>query len=238
MRNLLILAHADDEVIGAASLLLREPEECFLLYLTDSAPDNPFFLERAGFSTREAYREQRQSELSAALALAHIEPRQVVILPVPDQQATRHIRASIAAVREVIDELQPERIFTHAYEGGHPDHDAAAVVAQRSGHPAVFEMPYYQAASGRMVAGDFVSSNGTEQQWTLTKTEEEAKQRLWDQFVSQRHVFARFSRAVEKYRPQPAYDFLSPPHPRPLYYETRPVGWNYEQWRDHVRNVE
>ena len=237
MRNLLILAHADDEVIGAASLLLREPADCFLFYLTDSAPDNPYFLERAGFATREAYREQRHAELFAALELAGVERRQVVILPVPDQQAARHVGASVAAVREVIDELQPERVFTHAYEGGHPDHDAAAVVASRCGHRAIFEMPYYHAARGRMEAGDFVSSNGTEQEWTLTLSEEEAKQRLWDQFVSQRHVFARFRRGVERYRPQPAYDFDSPPHARPLYYETRPVGWNFEQWREAIRSV-
>ena len=88
-----------------------------------------------------------------------------------------------------------------------------------------------------MEAGDFVSSNGTEQEWTLTLSEEEAKQRLWDQFVSQRHVFARFRRGVERYRPQPAYDFDSPPHARPLYYETRPVGWNFEQWREAIRSV-
>lgn len=240
MRNLLILAHADDEVIGAASLLLREPRECFLVYLTDSAPDNPYFLERAGFSDRESYRAVRHAELFAALELAGIERRQTLILPVPDQQATRHVAASIAAVRELIDELAPAHLYTHAYEGGHPDHDAAALVAQRAAagfRAELFEMPYYQAASGVMRAGVFADPNGSERTWALTAAEQSAKRALWDCFTSQAHIFSRFDIAREPYRPAPVHDFLEPPHERPLYYETRPVGWTFDQWRAEIATL-
>ncbi len=42
-----------------------------------------------------------------------------------------------------------DAVLTHAYEGGHPDHDAVAfaahAAARRAGRP-VFEMPFYHAA--------------------------------------------------------------------------------------------
>lgn len=57
-----------------------------------------------------------------------------------------------------LDALRPRRLVTHAYEGGHPDHDAAAFVARaaldllrRSGRPAprLLEMALYHGAPAR-----------------------------------------------------------------------------------------
>src|SRR6185437_9724842 len=51
-------------------------------------------------------------------------------------------------------------VFTHAYEGGHPDHDAVAFAVHAACRlsdipPAIVEMPYYHRQDGRLITGEF-----------------------------------------------------------------------------------
>ena len=126
-RTLVLVAHPDDETVGAGSRLPRLAHARFA-YTTDGAPRDGEDAARHGRSPAE-YRELRQRELHAALALCGIRFDRVLDLGYPDQQAAVHL-AHLA--RRVMDLLATERIdavLTHPYEGGHPDHDATAFAA-------------------------------------------------------------------------------------------------------------
>src|SRR4051812_16938914 len=83
----IIVAHADDEVLGVGSQLpkLRRAN---LVHVTDGSPRNLCDATRLGFQTREAYADARQRELLTALALAGINPPQSSMLGFTDQEAS------------------------------------------------------------------------------------------------------------------------------------------------------
>ena len=77
-----MVAHPDDEVIGASALLMRVPE-LRLLHVTDGAPRDLRDAQAAGFAGWQDYAQARGHELAAALALAGIaaDRAQAWILP-------------------------------------------------------------------------------------------------------------------------------------------------------------
>jgi LmbE family N-acetylglucosaminyl deacetylase len=121
-------------------------------------------------------------------------------------------------------------VVTHAYEGGHPDHDAAAfavqAAAQRTGVP-VLEMAGYHGATGSLSVGRFLPPPGEAAPETvlrLTPEQQALKRRMLGCFVSQAQVLAAFPTGEERLRPAPRYDFTTPPHSGRLLYETMPWG--------------
>ena len=69
-----------------------------------------------------------------------------------DQEAAFEIGVLAERLAKLIAEIRPEIVITHAYEGGHPDHDSAAVVAK---------IAILVARNSALVAGDdFVSRAG------------------------------------------------------------------------------
>ena len=239
MKMLIVVAHADDETIAASRLMGARPADCIVLHTTDSAPKNPKYFERAGCRSREEYAALRRAELLAAIQVAGILPAQCYLVPIADQEAVLHldrIKKTIAGFFPV------DRIITHAYEGGHPDHDATALaVAMATGCTGmeVLEFPAYHAAGGVLVAGQFIPNGArqTEERILLTSEDSARKKAMFECFRSQRHLMDRFSLTEELFRPAPEYDFLRPPHAGQLYYETRDLGWTYPRWRDTAATV-
>src|SRR5690349_5724795 len=85
-----IVAHPDDEVIGAGAQLPRLRNARFI-HVTDGAPLNPHDTITAGFATREDYARARREELLAALALAGISSQQTCELGFVDQQISLNL---------------------------------------------------------------------------------------------------------------------------------------------------
>ena len=144
--------------------------------------------------------------------------------------------------RAVAEFFPVDRIITHSYEGGHPDHDAAALaVALAVGCTGVevLEFPAYHAFGGTMVASQFIphSSNPAVQRVSFTPADVARKKAMFACFHSQQHLFGRFSITEELFRRAPEYDFLAPPHEGKLYYETRDLGMTYEKWRQFAQAV-
>jgi LmbE family N-acetylglucosaminyl deacetylase len=239
----IVVAHPDDETLGAGSRLSRL-RGATLVHVTDGSPRNLSDARAAGFDSREAYARARREELAAVMALTGIPPERAWGLGVVDQDAPMQMPAIARRLAEMFEEIRPEVVLTHPYEGGHPDHDAtafsvhAAVQLLRNDGaptPGIIEMASYHARDDRMVVYEFLPAPDREARTvTLSATERAFKQRLIDCYRSQRTMLAQFPVRLERYRVAPHYDFERAPHPGKLCYELFPWGMTGERFRELV----
>ena len=155
-RVALVVAHPDDETIAAGGSLHLLPD-LLLVHVTDGAPRGLGDVERAGFATPAAYAAARRVELHAALAVAGATPDMVELL-IPDQDASLHMPGITARLAALLDAHGVTAVLTHAYEGGHPDHDATAFcVAHAAAGRELVEFPAYHAGpNGELRNGCFL----------------------------------------------------------------------------------
>jgi LmbE family N-acetylglucosaminyl deacetylase len=141
--HLFVLAHADDELAFAPLLsrLAADGRAVRLIYLTDGA-------------ARGASPAVRRQETLAALGHMGIEPSSACFAGnergIPDGQLVRHLATALQALeRWAADWESVAEIYSFAWEGGHPDHDASLVVAGAfaARHGAgVWQVPFYRAS--------------------------------------------------------------------------------------------
>ncbi|HEU0124493.1 MAG TPA: PIG-L family deacetylase [Bryobacteraceae bacterium] len=229
MRILIAVAHADDETLGCFSLLRDHSSEVHILHATDSAPRDLKYALRSGFSSRKEYLAARQSEMQTVLAQAGIPPANYHCLGLADQEAPRYW----PRIRAYVEAFQADRIYTHAYEGGHPDHDAVALAL--AGLPNLWEFPLYHDRFGAFIPHTFLNGDPVVSV-SFNDEAKRAKRALLDCFVSQQRVIDLFPIERELFRPAPVYDFTQPPHDGVLYYERRKLGWNWTEWRAATGN--
>lgn len=235
----IVAAHPDDETIGAGSLLPRMQHPT-VITVTDGAPLNPADAHRAGCSTREEYAALRRRELLDALDLAGVAEQQTRSIGIADQETSLEMAYVTLKLVDLLRELRPSYILTHPYEGGHPDHDAAAFAvhaacARLPGAPSVFEFTSYHAAEPHrdddavMETGRFLGDRG--ETIVLSEDARDRKARMVECFASQLHMLRNFGLDTERYREAPAYDFTQAPHPGKLLYETFGWGVSGSRWR-------
>lgn len=159
-----------------------------------------------------------------------------------DQEAAAELVTLVRRVRALLDALRPGRVVTHPYEGGHPDHDAAALVVHAAlalgpgPGPRLVEMTSYHASpDGALATGEFLGDAAV-RSLTLAPAERATKRRMLACFVGQRRTLAPFGVHVERFRPAPAYDFTRPPHEGAPWYER--MGWaSGPRWREAARDA-
>jgi N-acetylglucosamine malate deacetylase 2 len=239
-RAMIVVAHPDDETLGAGALLARL-DHAFVVHLADGAPAAP---------ERQAYADRRRREVLAALAIAHIPESQTRSLGLVDQQAVYSLAWAAREIAALLLWEVPDLVITHAYEGGHPDHDAAAFVCraafqlcERAGGPVpmgLIEMPFYHHEQSRPVIARFLAPDRDAREIQLDDFQQQKKKRMLAELHSQAHVVAAFPTDVERFRTAPLYDFSSPPHPGVLHYEEEPWGVSWPCFRDraHVAALE
>lgn len=242
-RVLVVVAHPDDETVGLGARLAGF-ERLTLLHLTDGAPEAPDDWRRSGLPSRAAYAAERARELDRALARLCITPRRVA-LGVRDQQAA--LRLAELARRLAPWVAEAELVVTHAYEGGHPDHDAAAFavwaacrsLTQAGGRaPVRLEFAGYHLAHGARAAGRFWADAACPAATARIAPEALArKQAALRAHATQAQVLAWFDPAVERYRQAPDYDFAAAPPPGAALYDG--FGWalTAARWRDLARGA-
>jgi LmbE family N-acetylglucosaminyl deacetylase len=238
VRIAVLAAHPDDESIGASVLLARSAEAT-VIYLTDGAPRDRKLWSPHFNGSREEYAALRRQEAIGALSYAGVTGAQVRWLEAVDQEAVCEVSNLAKNVADILAEFQPDVLVTHPYEGGHPDHDAAALVARLAldGHhetntPTLLEMTSYHARANQCVTGEFLESNAADEIcFQLTAESGERKRKMFDAYASQRLVLGAFHLIRERWRIAPSYDFSRPPHEGKLWYEC--MGWamDSQQWR-------
>lgn len=116
--TLFILAHPDDEIAFAPLIdrLVREGKPVRLAFLTDGRSGGPPAV--------------RKGETIRALASIGVDHRDILFGAIADGQLYRNLRGALETVDRWCGSLRSiARIYTLAWEGGHPDHDAAHLVA-------------------------------------------------------------------------------------------------------------
>lgn len=176
---MVLVAHPDDEVLGL-SVLLSRFTDLTLVHATDGAAGgNP---------------DERQDELGAALKALGVNVRRHVKLDLPDGRLTANLAQFLDRLSAIWDDH--ELIVTHAYEGGHPDHDCCAVAVNTLRHAIsdklTLAFPIYALGAEGVAKNRFIREPAYGIDVALSATERDAKRRALAEFVSQAHVVAAF----------------------------------------------
>jgi LmbE family N-acetylglucosaminyl deacetylase len=234
-----VVAHPDDETLGLGARL-GAFRRLTLVHLTDGAPQDPADARRAGFPDASAYRLARRAELALALEILDLAPAWRA-LGIRDQAAARHLRRLARALTPLL--ARSAVVVTHSYEGGHPDHDAAAFAVQAacaalgaggSRAPTRLEFSGYHLDRGRTVTGGFCPDPARPAvKARLTPGQRERKRRALAAFRSQAETLRCFAAETEAYREAPVYDFTRPPPPGDALYDQ----WGWELTSDRWRGL-
>ncbi|HJU09974.1 MAG TPA: PIG-L family deacetylase, partial [Candidatus Binataceae bacterium] len=207
-----LAAHPDDEIIGAG-VQLSKLERVTVIYITDGAPRNLNDAKTAGFESAEEYASARRSEAVAALALCDVVPPQILCLNVADQEASHNLRLISRSIAPLLD--GNDIVLTHPYEGGHPDHDAAAFCARASVSllqrarrrlpKAIIEFTSYHARGDGVELGRFRPNGRVVRTRHLTLEEQASKREMFARHATQRRILDSFPVFAESFRLAPHY---------------------------------
>ena len=240
-----VVAHPDDETIGCGAQL-RRMRGVSVVMVTDGAPRSGQDAQRAGFAGAQAYADERASELRMVLALGRIPETHVIPLGWADQTAALRLAELARRLLDLFAKRNIGTALTHAYEGGHPDHDAtafavhaAARLSAGAGHSlSVIEMPFYRAEDGAEIFQQFTPSRNPETAVRLLPDEQQLKKRMMDAHATQREMLQHFAATVERFRQAPDYDFAALPNDGRVLYERHDWGMTGAKWLELVRTAQ
>ncbi len=215
-RLLVLVAHPDDESIGCG-VLMQRMSSSLVVFAVDGAPAGYGFERKSG-SLRN-YSEERFREATRALAnvpncsFQRLKTRAGKYFP--DRQLFKYLEEASASLIEIAKQFAPDAIVSHAYEGGHIDHDACSFLAKHAAHTLLlkhFEFPlYWQDAKGRDVFQEFRDPQ-EEGAFSLVPSQAEItiKNEMLAEYKTQQDIVTVFSTKKESFRQVPCYDYARP----------------------------
>ena len=234
-----VVAHPDDESIGCGGQLARLPGVCVVV-VTDGAPRNLVDAKACGFDTAREYARVRATEFQKAMRMIGVDPSDIVMLCIPDQCAARNLELLAEQLVQIISRRDIHIVITHAYEGGHPDHDAVAfcvhaardLLARETRVVEIIEMPLYRLEGDGMLTQSFSSmpQAGPETCIRLSASAQDEKRRLLDSYQTQRNMVSIFKLDAERFRLAPRYDFAALPNGGRVLYEAHDWGLSGAEW--------
>jgi LmbE family N-acetylglucosaminyl deacetylase len=238
----IVAAHPDDEVIGAGLLLPVFAPSLAVIYVTDGAPRTGDDARKAGCASWREYADLRRRESLSALAAAGAGGATVFRLNCPDQRAAFRIAENTFNLLEIFGMVRPELVLTHAYEGGHPDHDATAASVHAAAWLSrrqfrLLEFAGYHSGPGGMECECFPDRSADVLERRLTKEQSSWKRKILNCYASQAAVLRQFPLGNEPLRPAVSCNFTAAPHEGQLYYERFGWGISPPEWRHLARDA-
>jgi LmbE family N-acetylglucosaminyl deacetylase len=236
-----IVAHPDDEIIGMGGRISML-ETLTLIHATNGAPTAQARLKKKGFIDVKSYSSARFSEVDRALGIVGANPVAHIRYDYPDGELVLRLMEMIERLQSQLRDVSA--VITHAYEGGHPDHDACAFATQyaiqrleKSGcaPPSRLELTSYFSLNGRMRVGKFWPDSQKPGTFVhLTRNQRRRKLEALKAFETQEWIPKVFGARREMYREAPNYDFRRPPPPRNWLYDAH--GWSIsgQIWLEHA----
>lgn len=193
--GLIIVAHPDDEAIGAAHFIQRHPFT-HVVYCTSGAPK--IRSDWAAFGSMEKYAEIREEEAVQALRmLGH--RGESVFLRLQDGELLCSIDSLYASLCHINLSRDIRYVITHLCEGGHPDHDICALVgaaaAARCNIPCL-HMPLYGQEQGGFTRQRLRPPLKAEFTIYPTKAEADLKAKMFAKYRSQAEQLKDFDTTV------------------------------------------
>ena len=234
-RILVLIPHPDDEVVGAALAIRRAVARgcaVFGLDLTHGCPPREALWPWARMTHAARVATRRREAAAAARELG-------LVRLADDGLAARRLRLALPAAYDrlaaAVATHAIDTLWVPAYEGAHPDHDAANALAfalmrarERAGAPlAVWEFAEYNKAGQgprRRRANAFPDVRGGEIAIEIEDDNEGRwKSRMLGLYRSEafnlRNVSSGPAPFRECFRPLPLHDYARPPHSGRLFYE-------------------
>jgi LmbE family N-acetylglucosaminyl deacetylase len=228
-RPLIFVAHPDDETLGCGGLLQRM-DSSLIVFATDGAPAYHGFERKFGglkqysaIRFEEAARVVSQLPNCSFQRLTKQDCRHFV-----DQQLFRNLQPAFNSLCRIAREFAPDALFSHAYEGGHIDHDACSFIATHAAAALSlkhFEFPlYWSEPNGKGVFQQFREKGCAPLSLTLTEAEAARKEKMLTEYKSQPGLTPAFQCRTEQVRISHT-DFSVP------VCET----YSYRDWRSQLR---
>jgi LmbE family N-acetylglucosaminyl deacetylase len=214
--------------------------------VTDGAPRDLGDALHAGFSDRESYAKARGEESIRALAISQIPRTNVRCLAFVDQESSLELVELVSSIKDMLVDLQPGIIFTHPYEGGHPDHDATSFAAHaaiallpkdRKQSALLYEFTSYHAGTGTTDPTDFLNPGTDVITVSLCQEERGRKLEMIVCYQTQRETLRGFPIEMERFRPAPKCYFSQPPHSGRLHYENYDWKMCGDRWRNLAQDA-
>jgi LmbE family N-acetylglucosaminyl deacetylase len=209
--------------------------------VTDGAPADEEYARRKGFESRLHYSRARRREVINALSVIGIPETRIRGMGFMDGEVAWHLTVLCNAMRALFDELRPEIVLTHPYEGGHSDHDStafavhlAAGILAREGleAPIILELTSYHNYKGQRRLFSFLPTGPNPiRTIKLDQEAQNTKRQMFEFFESQRALLKSFPIQVERFRQAPRYLFTVPPHEGELDYERLCKRISGAEWR-------
>ena len=236
-RCAVIVAHPNDEVIGAGGLISRL-SNVIVLHITDGVPRNGY---ADGYSDRQDNVRERRRECLEALALANVTPEKIVEFGVASHQTPLKLAELARRVASFLQSNAPDVVLTHPYEGSHPDHDATAFathaaiqILRRNGFkpPALFEIALHPARDGEGRVLDFLPSEAAEiTTLLLDKKARDLKRQMFACFAAPPEVQRETPFGRERFRRPPHYDLAAAPNGGKIFSERVAGVVDAETWQ-------
>ena len=168
-----------------------------------------------------------------------VRPRLRLRYGLTDQETVFHLPG---LVRRLSHDLRGcDAVLTHAYEGGHPDHDTAAAAVQlaclyaggdQKGAIVRLEFAGYHSRGGALVAGRFHPDPAApEREVDAAPSDRRARTEALACFTSQTATLAQVGFETERLRLAPVYDFRRPPPPGEALYDQWRFSLSSNEWR-------
>jgi N-acetylglucosamine malate deacetylase 2 len=215
-RILVLAAHPDDETIACAGLLQRAAKS-LVVFAVDGAPPHYGFEKK--FGSLQRYSEVRFAEAFRALSFV---PRCSILrlsrsdgTYFPDQHLFLELPEAFDSLLKIARQFSPDHLVSHAFEGGHLDHDACHILAWRAAKALNLqnlEFPlYWKSGDGRDVFQQFRAHCEDEFVVQLSQKEHRIKRRMFSEYRSQKNLMSVFRLDPERFRPVLPADCAEPP---------------------------